>query len=375
MISFDYLKLQLPTDSIKILDNSAFSSKEADKENEYLVFKQTRPYKCEIVVDINRMVTNLSFSGKVLLENYPLLISAENIDECIANINNIGVVYINPIRVLDEAVVVECDVTTDLSYTGSLIKLRESLMFKSNNYVIHKKCDNRFYIKNTYVTRRKQENMVIYDKALEMRKSDNKPFLAAVNNSEKQLEYFSDKIRLELNLRSVDRIRKYFQCDSTKLISILNSSTDPIDGFLNLALYHHDPIEIITNKVPKLRDLEHILLLCMCDFDLAKVEKVIRNTTSSKSSIKRKMEPYRLICENMNSNVTDILFDNDLVDLSNKLKHLLSLVFNINSDVTKNPLQSLYAQSTRERECPSWHELNPLFLFNLPTVKLSILPN
>ncbi|MDE6755170.1 MAG: hypothetical protein K2J82_11240 [Muribaculaceae bacterium] len=160
---FDYFKLRLPSDSVVIKDASVFSHIiNKDGEETQMRYVQSTPFSYEILIDLLRNITFVSFSGKALLENYPALICSNNIIECFKNINTQGICEIDTTKILKKAIVRECDVTTDISYSGTITDLLDTLILKSKNYTISKKCDNRFYIQTTYVTRRKHECMVIF---------------------------------------------------------------------------------------------------------------------------------------------------------------------------------------------------------------------
>lgn len=371
--TFDYLKLVLPCTAVSIARPEEFSrSISNDGTETHMRYKQITPYSYTVDVDLIRHKTTIAFSGKALLENYPSLISSKNITECFDNINKNGICHIDTSSTtIKQAVVTECDVTTDIPYTGTIVQLLETIVLKSS-YTISKKCENRFYLKTTYVTRRKEECMVVYDKSKEMLVSSNKPFFKYVSNSAEQHDYFKDKLRIELNLRSIDRIRKYFQCTDTSLHSILNTSADPIGSFLEQALCPDDILDMLIDYAPKLRDLEHILLLCICGFDLNNVESIVRRVTLKNSSITNNMKPYRKIYRQIVDNGKDPIIDVDIITVQTIIQNILKKTFSAKSTCRQNSLLKLYFN---EREKPDLRINNPLFIFNIPYVTLPALPD
>ena len=372
MNRYDYLKLELPSSEVVITNPDRFShSFSKDGVETHLRFKQKFPYSLEIISDLTRGKIYIAFTGKILMHDYPSLINISNIHTSFENINKTGTCYINPHSAILNSVVKECDVTCDIPYVGNVRKLLDSLMLKSN-YTISKKNSNRFYISTTFVTIRKKLTLVVYDKNQELRTSSNKPFLDSVSNPKDIRDYYSDKLRLELNIRSSDRIKKYLCCKDTRLLTILNSVSDPIAAFLDHSLGSEDMLTQLVNKLPKLRDLEHLLLLCACGFDLKKVETVVRTTTAKASSITNNMKPYRAIYERIKVSGIDTTMDVDLSSLQNQIHRALNKAFDPKLSKTAGSLYGLYSHM-KKPATPS--ELDPLFFFNLPTVILPILPD
>lgn len=372
MNRFDLLTLELPSSEVLITNPDVFSriiSK--DGVETHLRFEQRIPYSLKICVDLQRNKTSILFSGKILLEDYPSLINISNISKCFETINATGICRINPLTAIQTAVVKECDVTTDISFDGNVKHLHDSIILKSN-YTVSKKSDNRFYISTTYVTLRKSVTLVVYDKAQELRSSSNIPFLNSVDNKGKIIEYFSDKLRIEMNLRSLDRIRKLFCCQDTSLLTILNSTSDPIAAFLDQCLCTDDVFDLLISKTPKLRELEHLLLLCTCGFDLNKVERVVRATTAKTTSITNNMKPYRKMYDQIKSSGIEPAIDVDLSALQNQIHHALLKAFGPVYSKNGDSLYNLYTHVTKPvTPC----ELDPLFYFNIPTVILPVLPD
>lgn len=132
----------------------------------------------------------------------------------------------------------------------------------------------------------------MYDKGEEMTRKSNADFLRTVYNPEEQLEYYKDKTRFELNLNSMNRISHFFGSSDTRLMTLLQSPTDPIAVFLTEAMGYGDTLRHASKLSGSLRNLEHLLLLAICEYDLNKVELLIRNLYGTSHSIKRCKEPY-----------------------------------------------------------------------------------
>lgn len=73
----------------------------------------------------------------------------------------------------------------------------------------------------------------MYDKYKEMQKASNKSFLYSTNQPDNMLESFNEKVRLELNLNSIEQIRKSLKITSTSLMDILSAPVNPICDFIS----------------------------------------------------------------------------------------------------------------------------------------------
>ena len=87
---FDKLMLVADLDSIRIIDESAFSKQVKENKTSSLRYCQEKPYFLSIKIDYEEREAVVEFSGKVLLNDYPNLISKETIEQCFRSINDLG---------------------------------------------------------------------------------------------------------------------------------------------------------------------------------------------------------------------------------------------------------------------------------------------
>ena len=113
MITLDRLKLVASIDSISILDTSAFETNIKDGQLCSLNFYQQTPFLLRIKIDYVERELVVEFTGKVLLGDYPKLISEETIEQCFLNINALGFCKFDIDKMM-ESDVVSCDVTKDI---------------------------------------------------------------------------------------------------------------------------------------------------------------------------------------------------------------------------------------------------------------------
>ena len=128
----------------------------------------------------------------------------------------------------------------------------------------------------------------------EMNLSENRGLLSIVKNPDTLLHQFEGKVRIELNLRSKEQIRNYLHIPNNQLQAVLNSTSNPI-----LEVYDEAITETITTTDKIYNKTEKLALLEQCEYDLQAVEMKIREHTSKNTSIRRKMEPYRMLLQSV----------------------------------------------------------------------------
>lgn len=379
--TFDRLRLIIPNEYINIIKESEFTIGSKSGVITNATFEQNTPFYYKINQNYEKSTTILEFSGKSLMDDYPSLISNTNIYRCFENINKQGICLIDPLYAVDTALVIQCDVTCDVTSQYTIQDIYAKLSFKSNKrWSFQSVTSNRFAIVSTQTTNRLKTRFIVYDKNKEINGSQNKSFLSTVCNKEMQLEYFKDKIRYELNLNSVYQIRKYFNIDRSqkqgypKLTDILYSSADPIDMFLSEALIRPDVLNQAQEKTntKTLSGLEHLLLIAICGFDLNKIDRVIRDLYGSSRSIKRAMAPYVAIMNRLKTNCPNPESDPAFDDIRTRLQYMLTTAFDSRGQAPAD-LASLY-HSRKTNKNDSWQKSITDEKLHLYDVRYIILP-
>ncbi|WP_196245060.1 hypothetical protein, partial [Bacteroides fragilis] len=111
----------------------------------------------------------LEFTGKILLDNYKDLISINTINQCINEINKLGICTLNVDGIAFYSHVAKCDVTIDIkvsSFNAIVSQIRQSL----SNYRqwICRSYANGVVIENTVKTARYKKRLVVYAKGEEL---------------------------------------------------------------------------------------------------------------------------------------------------------------------------------------------------------------
>lgn len=160
----------------------------------------------------------IEFSAKVLRERYHELISIGNIEEVIACINGIGIIFLDANGFLDQAEVCRLDCTTDLHVTGEVGDYLQSLRVYG---ALHSKYEATPYKRTGFVFKKKvssyKERVLFYDKFTEVMRDKYRDVLMP--------EMFRDRIRVETNHTDLKHIRERFSVNKKEvcLMDVLRS--------------------------------------------------------------------------------------------------------------------------------------------------------
>ena len=376
-VTFDRLRLSVPKDCVSILKPEVITTAiSGDGEPLTASYNQKSPFYYKVSINYGKRNAEIEFSGKALLDDYPSLINYCNIESCFKNISKCGVFQIDSTMAINLAYVKQCDVTCDIPSSCSIKELYNYITLKSSKgWCIKDITSNRFAIENTNTTKRLKCRLLIYDKEEEMSNKSSHDFLSSVTNREDQLKYFQGKCRFELNLQSIDRIRHYFNIEETKLTALINSNEDPIARFLGEALVDEELLSKASLAAGNLRDLEHLLLIALCDYDIGKLERLIRSMYGASRSIQRAKTPYLKIQQKLKGLKPALQSDSFFDQICCRIRDALARIFEkVNTD-TPNLLR-MYSES-----CDTWYndgcssqdvvERYPYAIYNVPFVALN----
>lgn len=347
-ITFDRFRLSIPVDSVTICKPTEFTTTVSGEGVPIRSrYEQSAPFFYSLTIDHAKSTSEFEFSGKALLDDYPALISHANISTCFENINRCGVCLIDSDRVLEYGFVKQCDVTRDITSPFEIRELYNNVTFSSNKrWCVRDNTSNRFSIESTNITKRFKSRMIVYDKGTEMSRVSHREFYSAVGNAEYQRDYFRGKTRLELNLNSKNRIQHYFNTDDTGLSNILNSDADPIARFLEEALADNDTLYMVSKYIGRMKDLEHLMLLAYCGYNVNMVEQLIRGLCGKTCSISRTKKPFISLMAKLKNIIPEPLADTDCISITSHLKSMLARLQEPEDNLTPDLLK-LYSRSKR----------------------------
>jgi len=305
MIKFDKLKIITKISYIRLINKDKFIKNEINGHIESWTYKCDSPFS--LLIKKNRKDDELviEFTGKILLDKYPDLIGMDNIRLCLENINDHHICKLDINGILSDSYVTKCDVTIDVHCTD-LERLATQIKENICNHKKYmcKRTRENIEITNCVTTRNLKTRCIIYDKYNEINRPGNREFLRHVKNKDEMLNYFKGRIRFELNLNSKQLIRQHLGIADTNLSSVLNSAKNPIIDFFSKILINETEGPTSINS---LRDYERLLLINQCEYDMSKVEAIVRNYSSPKTSIKQIMAPYQRIARMENSGTDGVL--------------------------------------------------------------------
>ena len=293
MIRLDKIKIIAPITAIRGYENnSCFEETSKDNEIRRYKFSTNRPF-LHVIVTPSEFKVSVEFSGKILGERYPELISKDTFTTCLDRINNMGLFNLNAAQILMEGVVGQCDITADIEVIDA-DKLSHFLL----SHIASPKWTVETYgggivIRKTVKTTKYQRRLTIYNKEAEMQKQSNLDFLSQLDNSQAVVDYFKNKTRLELNLNSMQAIRDALGIESNSIRSVLQAECNPIRDVV------HSSVKLSTDEkeVKSLRDFERCAVLEKYNFDLSLIRANISRFFSNPNSVNKALAVYRNLAQ------------------------------------------------------------------------------
>lgn len=188
------------------------------------------PYNLFIGINYNSQSLTLEFSSKVLLDDYPKLITRTTLRQCLENINKLGVCIIDANNIINDCYFDKIHITRDIEY-----QLNNDVFTSLNTCVgnyrrykwEHYEGEGIRYSKDVK-SKCCKESIVIYDKEKEILSSKNKQFLDLLDNPDTVIDYFSGKTRFEMELDSPKKICDLLNVGSSHINYIFGSEVNPL---------------------------------------------------------------------------------------------------------------------------------------------------
>ena len=285
--TYDKLKIVTTLKNIQVLDEGKFT---CEYKNGIMTRRKCRtnhPFSMSLDLDYARFEAIIEFTGKALKHEYPKLISLDTIRKCFDNINALRIVMIDVDATLEDANVVKCDVTKDIS-VGNVQKLTTYIRGHMKNYqryLCRVMANGNLILEKNVVSNTAKKRLTIYDKGKEMQKAENNRF-SAIHDL---IRVFDGCSRFEMNLNSMVQIRKTLHVDTNNLMAVLSSEVNPIrDMLMEVMADYDDKIDYNDRKTYFCS-----LVLKDCNYDLEKVEAKMRGLYAKRgANIKNIMKPY-----------------------------------------------------------------------------------
>lgn len=313
MIKLDKVKIITKLDYVTYFNEEKFEKTIKNKRVEKYTFYQKTPYSLFIGLDILANEFIVEFTGKILKDDYPKLITQDTIGQCFEEILKMRVCNFDVEAVMANHYVCKVDVCCDFECKDVA---EVSTYIKSNirsytRYTAKKLYNGNFIVERNVTTKGRKRRLTLYDKSKELMQSANRAFRATLADEGAMIDYFTDKARFEMNLNSMEQIREAFGVDDTTLQVILGSECNPIVGFLDEVLED----DSVATRHNARRDYINELILADCGYSLERVEATMRKFYAPGTKMRQVMQPFREL-------LIQISKASDWITKHNLLEHL-----------------------------------------------------
>lgn len=223
---------------------------------------------------------------------YPLLLTKDTIRQALSNINKLDICRLNVDAVLDDAYVCKADVTTDIicDDCDSLFSYVKSNIRNYNKYSVNKYL-NGISISKNVIEKTRKVRLSIYDKGREMSSKKHIPYLNTLSDKQTVLDYYHGRVRYELNLNSLEQLRKRLHIPDTSLMNVMNSVVNPIKEVIDEMVVTDTYIHSMNFT---LKDKEKIAFLQINNYDLERIEMILRSEYGK--NYKKPFQKYQELC-------------------------------------------------------------------------------
>jgi len=306
IIQFDTIKFRTKINFLKqchIKFNEQYNPNNGELAGLYYNSKNDNsiPFDLYIAISQTKQSMTIEFSSKILLDDYPKLISIQTFRKCLENINLLGICELDIDSICQDCFFTKIHVTKDISMelTNQILEYLNSLV---NNYRRYKweHYENEG-IRFTKDVKSKccKESIVIYNKELEITLSKNKKFLSLLADPNKTIQYFNGKTRFEAEFDSMEKIKNVLKIPNTHIDNIFSSPVNPLLNQFNKIFGYGDSQPETTLSSPEEYLLKNTILLH--NHDLKRIEQDLKNCYSSNSryGLTKKMAKIRQLSFNM----------------------------------------------------------------------------
>ncbi len=268
--------------------NEQFDSKTGEKTGIVYCSKDNNEtqYNLFIGVSYYHKTLTLEFSSKILIEDYPKLISKYTIRTCLENINKLGICKIDVDSILTTGCFTNLHVTKDTSYelNNEILNALNDNVKNYKRYKWNRYLNNGITFTKDVTSSDCKESITLYNKEKEINATaDRRAFLNSLKNKEDIVEHFKGKTRFEIRLSTQKKIKTYLQISDTLINTVLDSVANPI------LLQFNKVFGESTNNIQSDIDIDNwennsmYLFLKQYDFDLKLAEQKLRRLYTSDS--------------------------------------------------------------------------------------------
>ena len=209
--------LDMETGEFSIIE---FNS-QANQNNRNLV-----PFSLYIHANRQSKRMTIEFSSKLLLEDYPLLISEDTFPQALRNIEGLGICKLNGKAIIEDCYFNKLHATkdVDMELTESILNTLNLCTGNYRRYKWKRYMGEGICFKKDVKSKDCKEELNIYNKEVEILTSKNKPFLKMVRNPTEIMAYYEKKTRFELKMETKRMIMKKLKIPDTSYYSVMHGN-------------------------------------------------------------------------------------------------------------------------------------------------------
>lgn len=284
LIKFDTIKLIANSKYITQLDISLFQSDVDITTGELISIAyhshhhpNITPYKLYIYANYKSQRLSIEVSSKILLADYPLLISAQTFRQCLANIEALGICKLDIDGIINDCYFNKLHIAKDID-----LQLTPAILDRLNqctgDYRRYKwrKYDTAILFSRNVQSADCRESITIYDKAAEITRYPNKAFLNKTGDTGSILDYFTNKTRFEVKLENKRKIQKELGITDTDYHSVMGCRKDIVLAQFDKIFGSGSPA-IGEMKINNIVDYGLWCIIRYHKFDLQSIEQEIKD--------------------------------------------------------------------------------------------------
>lgn len=320
-ITFDTVRFSTSSKNIKLLDKgeelfvTKINTKTAEVES--LEFNSNSnstawahiPFSLYIRANqlSNRMT--IEFSSKLLLEDYPQLISKDTFRQCLRNMERIGLCKFDIDAICKDCEFNKLHITKDID-----MRLNDTTLNTLNHYTNNYRRYKWKRYENDSISFKKdvrpkdcREEIIIYNKEKEIVASKNKQFLAMLSNSTQITEYFRGKVRFEVKLENKRKIMRDLDIVDTSFQSVMSANPNAVLTQFNkvFTCSNNNMYSDHTRSIYNFKDYAILNILRYYNGDMRKIEQEIKDLgiykPKSRNARNRQMKEIERIKNSVNN--------------------------------------------------------------------------
>ncbi|MDL2319669.1 hypothetical protein LJC45_00855 [Alistipes sp. OttesenSCG-928-B03] len=229
-IQFDTIKLVTDTKYISRINDALFKNDVDLATGEIISIEyhshqhqDITPYELYIRANYKSHRMTIELSSKILLADYPLLISIQTFRQCLANIEALGICRLDIDGIIGDCYFNKLHIVKDiaLKLTPEILNRLNQCTGDYRRYKWYRYNDAILFTRNVKAIDCR-ESISVYNKEAEIGLSKNKPFLNKTGETDAILNHFRGKTRFEVKLENKRKIQKELGIANTDYHSVMN---------------------------------------------------------------------------------------------------------------------------------------------------------